>query len=511
MTRKQLLTTAAAITIIVAVTTWPFRSERLISWDAANFAFALQKIDIATHRPHPPGYLGYVFAGRALSPLFPDANTALTAWNVIVRSAAGLLIVLLAFSATDGSIRAAMASAAILLTSPLLWFYASNAEIYPSEMALSLAVGYGASEALKGRDRAIYWTLGVLALTALFKISATLLMGPAALYAWSRSKPEARGRSILLFAALLGGVGTIFYIIQPDFLTLLWGQFSGATAASRMVGGSAGDVGLHFNRNIRDTFTSLLAALGLVNATAFLIWLVADRRLPAAIDRRLVVLWTAPWFVLLILVHIGNPGYVLPLLPIACLIIGASYARRSTVVFISLVTLQAGVNLAQAALFVPSVTPPGTPIVRYRDKTLLQRMASDLQPLTFPTRATIRRSDAAVNHLLSLASDCIGGTWVVVAGAEPVDWRRASYYLPRATAIRLSGDDLPEYIGHGGDFVHVSPDPAPIASTCGLLWMSNAVSLAALPAGGRHIEELGWVFPPGSGQVSSAGVTWSWP
>jgi hypothetical protein len=41
-----------------------------------------------------------------LSPLFPDANTALTAWNVIARIAAGILIVLLAFSATDGSARA---------------------------------------------------------------------------------------------------------------------------------------------------------------------------------------------------------------------------------------------------------------------------------------------------------------------------------------------------------------------------------------------------------------------
>ena len=55
MTRKQLLTAAAAIVVIVAGTTWPFRSKRLIGWDAANFAFALQKIDIAAHRPHPPG------------------------------------------------------------------------------------------------------------------------------------------------------------------------------------------------------------------------------------------------------------------------------------------------------------------------------------------------------------------------------------------------------------------------------------------------------------------------
>ena len=515
MTRNQLLATAAAIILIAAATTWPFRSERLISWDAANFAFALQRIDIAAHRPHPPGYLGYVFAGRALSPLFHDGNTALTAWNVIVRSAAGILIVLLALSATGGSARAAIAAAAILLTSPLLWFYASNAEVYPSEMALSLAVGYGACEALKGRRRAIGWTAGVLAITALFKVSAMVFMGPAVLYAWSRSKPPARARSLVLFAALLSGVATIFYIIQPDFLKLLWGQFSGATASSRMVGGTAGNVWLHFNRNMRDTFTNLLAAVGLVNGAAFVVWVVADRRLPAAIDRWLVVLWALPWLVLLIFVHIGNPGYVLPLLPIACLIIGATYARRSPVAFVGLVVLQAAVNLAQVALFVPSVTPPpGAPGPRYRDKTLLQRMSSDLQPLAFPTRATIRRSDEAIDRLLSATSACTGGAWVVVAGTEPVDWRRTSYYLPHATTIMLSANDLPERIGHAGDFVRASTDPLPIASACGLLWMSSAASMAALPTlptGGRHLEGLGWVFPPGSGQVSSSGITWVRP
>jgi hypothetical protein len=58
MTRKHLLATAAAMVVVVAATTWPFRSERLISWDAANFAFALQKIDIAGPPPSPAGIPG---------------------------------------------------------------------------------------------------------------------------------------------------------------------------------------------------------------------------------------------------------------------------------------------------------------------------------------------------------------------------------------------------------------------------------------------------------------------
>ena len=363
-------------------------------------------------------------------------------------------------------------------------------------MAFSLAVAYAACEAVKERRHAIYWTVAVLGLTALFKVSAMILMGPVVLYAWSRSKRETLASSALLFALVAGSVAAVFFIIQPDFLTLLWGQFSGATGPSRMVGGTASDVGLHLNRNTRDTFTNLLAAVGLVNALAFALWAFVERRLPAGIDRWLVVLWAVPWLALLILVHIGNPGYVLPLLPVVCLIVGASYARRGTAAFVGLVVLQAAVNLAQVALFAPATTPP-TPPPALRDKTLLQRMASDLQPLTFPTRATIRRSDDAIDRLIAVASDCANGAWVVVAGAEPVDWRRTSYYLPHATAIRLTLEGTPEHVGHGGNFVPASADPTPIASPCGLLWMSNAASVQGLPAGGRHIEGLGWVFPPG--------------
>jgi len=495
MTRPQLLAIAAVVFVAVAATTWPFRSERLISWDAANFAFALEKIDIGAHRPHPPGYLGYVFAGRALQPLFHDANAALTAWNVLVRSAAVVLIVLLTWSATRGSMRAALAAGAILLTSPLLWFYASNAEIYPSEMTLALAVVYAASESLNGRRGAIYWAVGLLAFTALFKISAVVLLGPAVLYAWSRSETGTLWRSAALFAVIFFSIELLLFVIQPDFLQLLVRQFSGFSPPSRI------------NRNIRDLLTNLLAALGIVNAGAFLAWAIVERRLPPAIDRRLVVLWTLSWLLLLVFVHIGNPGYVLPLLPAACLVLGAWYARYRTPAFVALVVLQAVTNLAHVARLAPPIrTAEAT---RYRDKSLVRRIASDLEPLSFPTLAYVRRSDAAVNRLRAVASDCApGSSWVVVASLEPVDWRRTTYYLRNATTVRLKVDGLPEQVGREDNYALVREEPLSIASRCGLLWMSVAPSVNGLPPGGRHLEGFGWVFPAGAGHVSAGGITW---
>jgi hypothetical protein len=253
--------------------------------------------------------------------------------------------------------------------------------------------------------------------------------------------------------------------------------------------------------------TNLLAALGIVNGGAFLVWAIVERRLPPAIDRRLVVLWTLSWLLLLVFVHIGNPGYVLPLLPAACFVLGAWYARLRTPAFVSLVVLQAVTNVAHVALLAPPIrTAEAT---RYRDKSVVQRLASDLEPLTFPTLAFVRRSDAAINQMLSLASNCASGSsWVVVASPEPVDWRRTSYYLRSATTIRLKADGSPEHVVHEDDDILVKEELVPIASRCGLLWMSVAPSLDGLPRGGRHLEGLGWVFPAGAGGVSASGISW---
>jgi hypothetical protein len=504
ITRRRLLAALAILGATIA-TTWPFRSHYLISWDAANFAFALDRIDIAAHRPHPPGYLGYVFAGRGLRFLFPDANTALTAWNVLARSAAALLAALLARSATGGSNRAAFAAAATLLASPLLWFYASNAEIYPTEMALSLAIAFACVEARRGRPQAVYWAAALLAITALFKMSATVLMAPAVLYTVARSPRDVWRPSAIVFSVVLGMVGLIFYIVQPDVLSLVWGQFNGATGPSRVVGGTDANIGLHFNRNIRDTFTNLLAALGLVNAAAVLAWAIADRRLPRAVDPWLLLLWTLPWIGTFVLIHIGNAGYVLPLLPIACLVAATWYARRTPGVYAALIAAQAIVNMCQVAFLVPGQTSG----VRYRDKSILARLASDLQPMAFPTRATIRQSDVATGRLFAETSACTAGPWVLVAAITPIDWRRTTYYFPNASAIHLGTDGLPDYIGRSGDTLPVSEHPAPLASACGLIWITTMADDRGMPRGGHYVDGLGVMFPAGSGEVSSAGVTWT--
>jgi hypothetical protein len=112
---------AALAGLIALVTRLPFRSHALFDWDSANFALALDDIDIAAHRPHPPGYLGYVLAGRAFQLLGASANGALVSWNIVMTAVALFVTARFAAEASGGEStgrRAAMAALALMATSP---------------------------------------------------------------------------------------------------------------------------------------------------------------------------------------------------------------------------------------------------------------------------------------------------------------------------------------------------------------------------------------------------------
>ncbi len=191
--RVRLAATAGVLFLFVALTIWQTHSRYLFSWDSANYAFAISRIDISLHRPHPPGYLGYVFAARWLAAVVHDPNAAMIVWNVLALSAAGVLTAWLAEAAGAGA-AGTLAAAALLVTAPLVWFYASVAEIYVSELFWTLAIACAARAALNKSVRALYWCAVALAGAAVFKLSAMVLMLPLAGYAWSRAPSDARIR-----------------------------------------------------------------------------------------------------------------------------------------------------------------------------------------------------------------------------------------------------------------------------------------------------------------------------
>jgi hypothetical protein len=164
----------------VLVSRWPFRSHSLFSWDSANFALAMSDIDIAAHRPHPPGYIGYVLAARGIDLVVRDANLSLVMWNIAATAVAAAVLVRFAWEVAEDQqqSRTVVAAALIFTTSPLIWFYGVIAEIYASELLVTLLVAFTAWRTIRGRHTQMYWCAGALALASLFKLSTAIFMLP---------------------------------------------------------------------------------------------------------------------------------------------------------------------------------------------------------------------------------------------------------------------------------------------------------------------------------------------
>ena len=361
---------------------------------------ALDKIDIAMHRPHPPGYLGYVFVARMLRHILPDANTALVAWNLIATGLAACVIGLFAFEVGDPGRRrlTAMAAIAIVLTSPLVWFYGEVAEIYPSELLCAALVGYGAARAARGNDAAIYAAVAALALTVAFKIVTAFLMFPAV--AWTRVSPEARRRSFTMVALAAAIVTIAFVVVQPDLVRVAMRLLRTSDWSIWFLNTDRENFSRVLNRNLRNTLTAAIVAVGVVNIVALAVWGIRDRRLPGGLDRWVACAWTLPILLFCVVLVIAKPGYLLPFVPLAAIVIGGFYARFTPRVAATLIAAQAAVNILHFLWLSPFPAAMTGGDIRYQDKPIWQRLASDLQPMTFPTRFTVASSDRHVQNLL---------------------------------------------------------------------------------------------------------------
>jgi hypothetical protein len=504
---------AVPVTVAAAfITRWPFRSEFLYSWDSGNYALAVERIDIAAHRPHPPGYLGYIAVARLIDVALDDVNSSLVLWNIIATAAAAVILLRFAWEISDAEPRQTaftIGAVALMLTSPLLWFYGGVAEIYASETLAAVGVAYLAWRVMRGRVRAIEWTAVVLPLVAAFKLTTALLLLPLVGVAARRAPSGITVKSGAIFVLCAMCVAGVFLWATPDLAGVIWRQFLSATSGSRvdpLVGSNALE---RLNHNLRDTFTAAVSMLGAVNVGSLAFWAFRDRRLPPRLGPSFALMWALPWTFLCVAVHIAKPGYLLPLLPLTSLMLAGFYARLRPAAGAALLIAQTAVNVLHFVALgpLPGSLTGGTRA--YRDKTLLQRVASDLQPLTASTAASIRRSDQQVGALLAAAArHCPAGSTVVVAGNRPVDARRVMWYLPHAVVIYVADGEVRNIAGDGY-FKPLGEMAGPFTTTCPVLWLAADASSPEVPMPQPGVPEagVGFVLDPGVVGVTRTSIT----
>lgn len=137
----------AALALMFALAHVPFLAASLEDIDSVNFALGVRDFDVATHRPHPPGYPVYIALGKvatAVTGLVVDASPstieakALAVLSLLAALLAIVSLYLLFSSFSDSSsstsvrerLRAldvtAFSATAITVSCPLFWYLAAR-------------------------------------------------------------------------------------------------------------------------------------------------------------------------------------------------------------------------------------------------------------------------------------------------------------------------------------------------------------------------------------------------
>lgn len=427
----------------------PFRAEVLVNWDAVNFALGVDDFDLRHHQPHPPGYLGYVLLARGLRALVGDTNAALTLISAVAGALAPALLYLLArrFAARGPALGAAV----LFATAPLAWYYSTVALSYALAGALALGVAVAAHRARTARStRALVAVAVLLAVIGAIRPTDMLLLAPLGAWAaWGFAWRDLR------LPVLAGGLVTAAWLVP-----LLWvaggplaylevsSQLAVAAGERTFVLASAGS-GLA--KNLAMVGAALtLGLFAAVPVLAVAAWRGWGRPSVRRADRWFLWLWVVPSAATYLLVHTGQLGYVLIVLPAAYLVLARALARvPSRRIGVSAIVLAATANAVGFAVLPGLATDVAasriaqtSPLAEHTQRT--EKPAVPDQLLQFD----VRTNDVHWQSITDLVRRWPEDATVVLALPQPSgSFRHAAYYLPDRTIYGV-GPDAEGRIGH---------------------------------------------------------------
>ncbi len=460
----------------------PGRAQFLTNWDSVNYALGTRRFDLETHQPHPPGYIGYVALGRVLKLLGGDANNSFTLLSAV--SGAGAAAALFLFATHFTSRRYAALTAVAFGLSPVVWYYSRVALSYSPEMALAVLFLWVAYEARAGGSlRHLLAATTLLVILGAVRQSGALFLIPVWLYvvygfSW-------RDRALALGLMIVGNLAWL--------APLIW--LSGGPV--EYVRASTGLAGLA----VAPTFVLGFNPLGLVQNLGFVaVGILVGLNVGLLIigigywsrskplgdlspgDRRFLLLWLAPPLATFLLVHTGQLGYILLVLPAGFLWTGLSLSalsrhaergwfapaadlgrsgfRRTGALVTCLAGVLLVVNLAGARYLPRQASLLARPdrargLIRMADAVFdnlpLASVVSSEEADGVAQQARqydVERNDQYWDQLIHILEEYDPSTTAVLAVPDGAgSFRHLTYYLPEYRVYAL-GKDLDENFGH---------------------------------------------------------------
>jgi hypothetical protein len=441
--RKRSVRAFAIFLVAVAVRV-PFRASYLVNWDSVNFALGVGAFDLESHQPHPPGYLGYVLLGRIIDWFVGDPVVALVAISVVAGAAATMWVYVLASRIV--SERAALISAGLFGTSPLVWYYSEVPLTYIVEVALALPLVILVLEARKRASPGLlYGATALLALMGAVRQTSLVLFLPLLVYGalafhW---KTRLKGASILGGLALIWLIPLIVMSGGPVNYLQLSRQLAELTGGATWLGSGAG---------VLQNFIVVTIAVVLGMHLALLavpLELASKETSPplAREHRHLMVAWGLPAFLTYLLVHSGQLGYVLLLLPIGIIWAAKVFAARLTAHALRTAFAAAILIVANGLGFfvIPEIA---FATVNQGRVEFPDRMASNTLVQRGIQQVSLPRNDAHWESMLAWVETFDSEHTAVLS--EPRDggsFRHLSFYLPDYLVYGL-GNDKKGKFGH---------------------------------------------------------------
>jgi 4-amino-4-deoxy-L-arabinose transferase-like glycosyltransferase len=309
---------ALAIAGLTLATRWPYRAALLPTWDAVQFALALERYDVVRHQPHPPGYILYVALGRLAEMVMGGPVAALGGLAMLASAVAVLLVYQLGWHLYGR--KAAVLAALGLAVSPLFWTYSVIGLSYAAEAALATGIAVGAWAMRRGSVRALVCSAVLLGLAGGVRQSMLLILSPLWLgMAWRgfrRPGPVVAGLGVVLLTTATWLGPMLWLTGLGRYVAASLELYDSTVRATTVLGGG----GL---RNVLGLGEAFLLGLGVF--LPVLVWGLcrAPERLLRDDDRAVFfALWMLPALTVYALVHLGQPGYLLTFLPACYLLVG---------------------------------------------------------------------------------------------------------------------------------------------------------------------------------------------
>ena len=309
---------AAALFALVVALRLPFATMHLWAWDSVLYARALEQgfqvaADPALSRPHPPGYIWYVGAAAIARSFLADSNAALVLVSILASAAGTALLYLVAVRYVRPAL--ALLIALAFAVSPLTWMYSEIA--YPYTVLALVSLGLGALFLARRSPIVASVAFGVLS-----GARQDVLFLLALLWLWSVRPRNARE------AVAHGGIvaaGALTWIVPSMALSGGPGEYAAALlqqtelVADTYSAPARGLPALIYNAGF--TLEAIGWGLGLLAIP--LVIAIARRARAAWRTRSLrldplttgLALWIVPALAFYTVVHIGEWGYVLSVLP----------------------------------------------------------------------------------------------------------------------------------------------------------------------------------------------------